>query len=417
MTKQTMVYPAFRWVVFITLCIVTASTAVALIAPAPLMGPIAKTLGVSLGEATAATMGTFNLFVGISALLGGWFLDRFGALRVWIICLILIIISEVSMSSWGNSIGGLNLLRIIAGIGTGPIMASTARVAAQWFPKHERGIVTGIQGMAMGLGIAIGFMLAPAVFQASGDWAVTMAWLSLMPLVAVVMAAISLVGPKPPTFISDEVSADGGSQNDFIQALKLPATWAAIACVTWAGWIFQGINDLVPAYLAIDGPVGLGKGPMVAGQFMTTFSVAFMLGAVLSGFIVEKIFKGQTKPVVFCGFIGTAVFSLSLKLPFVVANETILLICLVLTGLFSALLTPPSIAFIARNYPEHLTGKLGGIAQGIGIFGGTAGVFAGAYALHSTGFYYASIYIVVIIAIIGCIFSLGQNPPRIFSKK
>ncbi|MBP2645150.1 MAG: hypothetical protein H6Q75_590 [Firmicutes bacterium] len=416
MSKQT-VYPAFRWFVFITLCIVTASTAVALIAPAPLMGPIAKTLGISLGEATGATMGMFNLFVGISCLVGGWFLDRFGAVRVWITCLLLIIISEVLMPSLGKSFGGINFLRVIAGIGTGPIMASTARVAAQWFPLNERGIVTGVQGMAMGLGIAIGFMLAPAVFQTTGDWATTMVWLSLMPVAAAVMAGIILVGPKPPVVETMQDVSNAGGENEFVQALKMPATWAAIACVTWAGWIFQGINDLVPAYLAIDSPVGLGKGPMTAGQFMTVFSVAFMLGAMLSGLLVEKVFGGRSKPVVFLGFVGTAVFSLGIKLPFVASNDMLLMGCLILAGLFSACLTPPSIAFIARNYPEHITGKLGGIAQGIGIFGGTAGVFAGAYALHSTGFYYASIYIVVVVALVGCVFSLGQNPPKLFAKK
>ncbi|MBP2654031.1 MAG: rane protein, major facilitator superfamily [Firmicutes bacterium] len=411
------VYPAFRWFVFIAICIVTASTAVALIAPAPLMGPIAKTLGISLGEATGATMGSFNLFVGISALLGGWFLDKFGAVRVWIASLILIIVGEVAMPSFGTSFGGLNALRIIQGIGTGPIMASTARVAAQWFPVQERGIVTGIQGMAMGLGIAIGFMLAPAVFGATGDWAETLAWLSIMPIIALVMALIIAFGPKAPNSEVVVGGASASSANDFMQALKLPATWAAIACVTWAGWIFQGINDLVPAYIAIDAPIGLGKGPMVAGQYMTIFSVAFMVGAVLSGFLVEKVFGGRSRPVVFLGFAGTAVFSIGLKFPVVTSSDTALIGCLILAGLFSALLTPPSIAFIARNYPEHITGKLGGMAQGIGIFGGTAGVFAGAYALHSTGFYYASLYIVVVISIIGCIFALGQNPPKIFSRR
>jgi len=415
--SNSTVYPGFRWFVFVTLCIVTASTAVALISPAPLMGPIAKSLGISLGEASGATMGTFNLFVALSALVGGWFLDKFGAVRVWVTCLILIIIGEIAMPSFGTSFWGLNNLRIIQGLGTGPIMASTARVAAQWFPRHERGIVTGIQGMAMGLGIAIGFIIAPAVFGATGNWASAIAWLSVIPLIALVMALVVYFGPKPPTELEEETSLTEENKSVFLLALKLPVTWAAILCVVMQSWTFQAINDLIPGYIAVESPVGLGKGPMAAGQYMTIFSVAFMIGAVLSGFIVEKICKGKAKPLVCVGFLGTVVFTLGLGASFVTASDALLAICLILDGLFTAWVIPPSIAFIARHYPEHVTGKLGGLAQGIGIFGGTAGAFSGAYALHATGFYYASIYIIAIIAIIGFVFALGENPPQFAKNK
>lgn len=407
-----LVYPRFRWFVFVTLCIVTASTAVALIAPAPLMGPIAKALGISIGEAAGATMGTFNLFVAISALAGGWFLDKFGAVRVWATCLILIILGELLMPVFGGSFWGLNNLRIIEGLGTGPIMASTARIAAQWFPAKERGIVTGVQGMAMGLGITLGFIIAPAVFEATGNWAVTMAWLSFLPVIALVMTAIIAFGPKAPTVAAVENNEAAGTQSAFMQAVKMPVTWMAILCVVMMSWAFQAINDLIPGYIAVDAPVGLGKGPMAAGQFMTAFSMSFTIGAFLSGFILEKFLKGQSKPLVFLGYLGTVIFTFALRVPFVTANDTILLICLILNGLFAAWCIPPSVAFIARNYPEHLTGKLGGLAQGIGIFGGTAGAFSGAYAIHATGFYDASIYIIVVVAILGCLAALGLNPPK-----
>lgn len=410
--NSELVYPRFRWFVFATLCIVTASTAVALIAPAPLMGPIAKALGISIGEAAGATMGTFNLFVAISALAGGWFLDKFGAVRVWAACLILIIAGELLMPVFGSGFWGLNNLRVMEGLGTGPIMASTARIAAQWFPVKERGIVTGVQGMAMGLGITLGFILAPAVFETTGNWAVTMAWLSFLPVIALVMTALIAFGPKAPGIAAAESNDAVGAESAFMQAIKLPVTWMAILCVVMMSWAFQAINDLIPGYIAVEAPVGLGKGPTAAGQFMTAFSMSFTIGALLSGFILEKVLKGQSKPLVFLGYLGTVVFTFALRIPLVTSNDTLLLICLILNGLLSAWCIPPSVAFIARNYPEHLTGKLGGLAQGIGVFGGTAGAFTGAYAIHATGYYDASIYIIVGIAILGCLSALGLNAPK-----
>jgi MFS family permease len=268
----------------------------------------------------------------------------------------------------------------------------------------------------MGLGIAIGFMVAPGLFESNGDWAATMSWLSTLSFVALALTLVMAFGPKPPTDHSITASSSStGNDSEFKQALQQPATWAAIGCVVWLGWVMQGFNDLVPAYIAIPSPVGLGKGPMEAGKFMTALQFAFMTGATLSGFITEKIFGGRSKPIVFLGFLGFTVFAFSIKLPAVTSNDSTLLICLILAGFFQSLCIPPSIAFIARNYPEHLTGRLGGLAQGLSVFGGTAGVFAGAYALHTTGLYMMSINIVLIIALIGCIFALGQNPPETFS--
>jgi MFS family permease len=412
---NAVIFPAFRWFVLATLCVVTASTAVALIAPAPLMGPIAKTLGVSLGEATGATMGLFNLFVAISCFIGGWFIDRFGAVRVWIGSLLIIIVGLVLMPVVGTTFGGMSFLRVIQGCGTGPIMGSTAMIAAQWFPVRERGTVTGIQGMSMGLGIAIGFMVAPGIFQSNGNWASTIAWLSAFNILGLLLVLVVNFGPKPPSQpILDNCEAPVGNETDFKLALRRPATWAVAFSVLMLGWIFQGFNDITPGYLAIEAPVGLGKGPMAAGKFMMAVQVAFMIGAVLSGFVTEKVFGGRSKPVVFIGFIGTLVFCSSIKFAGVYSNETTMLICMILAGLFMALVQPTSIAFIAKNYPEHITGRLGGMVQAMSVVGGTMGVFAGATALHTTGNYLMSINIIAIIAIIGLIVSQGQNPPKDF---
>lgn len=408
------IFPAFRWFVLATLCIATAATAMALIAPAPLMGPIAKTLEVSLGEATAATMGTFNLFVGLSCIIGGWFIDKVGPVRIWLFCLALLIIGLLLVPVVGTTFLGMIVLRAIHGIATGPIMASAAKLSATWFPLHERGIVTGFQGASVGLGVAAGFMVAPGLFMSNNDWAATMAWLSILSFVAVVMTIIVAVGPKAPNehSVAAPVDVPEGTASDFKRAIKQPATWAAIGCVVWLSWIFQGFNDLVPGYIAIPAPVGLGLGPMAAGKFMGALQITFMIGAILSAFIMEKIFGGKSKPVAVLGFLVIAVLSCAITLPAVTSSESTLLTVLVLIGFFESLVNPVTFAFIAKNYPENITGKLGGLAQGIGIFGGTAGVFAGATALHVTGMYFMSINIVIGIAVIGCFFALWQNPPK-----
>jgi nitrate/nitrite transporter NarK len=80
---------------------------------------------------------------------------------------------------------------------------------------------------------------------------------------------------------------------------------------------------------------------------------------------------------------------------------------------------PQAIAmtFIANTYPERITGTVGGLTMGIGIFGGAIGVGVGSTALAVTKMYNASITIVFIVCIVGAIAAFGMNPPRVFEKK
>jgi len=416
MGKEEVVYSKFRWFVFIALCLATATNAVTLIAPATLIGPMAKALGVSLGETVGATMGTYNLFGAIACIVGGWFLDRFGVTRVWLVCLLVMIISSLLMPVFGTTIMGLAVLRSIQSIGGGPIMGSTVRLAAEWFPKSERGFVTGIQGVAMGLGIIIGLMLGPSFMQLTGDWAMTLACVSIVGIIALILTIIIAVGPKAPKIEDAEVQTVAGSESAFKLAIKQPATWLVIICIALAGWIFQAFNDIVPSYIAIDPPVGLGMGPMVSGSMMSAVQVVFMIGAILSGFIVEKLFKGSSKTVSVIAFIGFAIFIFAIKFDAITASSSTLLGCLLLAGFFNSFLTPVPMAFIAKNYPENVTGKLGGVAQGLGMFGGTVGVSLGATALHMTNMYQLPITIIVVVAVVGCLCAFGQNLPKVFAK-
>jgi MFS family permease len=147
----------------------------------------------------------------------------------------------------------------------------------------------------------------------------------------------------------------------------------------------------------------------------TIVQIAFMAGAVSSGIIAEKIFGGRARPVVMLGFLVTAVTSVMLQFSGITSNTPILVIDLILLGFFMALVNPQIYAFIAKNYPEHLTGKLGGLVTGIGIFGGTAGVAAGATALHVTGMYMLSINIVMLVAMVGILSALALNQLKVFN--
>jgi MFS family permease len=203
--------------------------------------------------------------------------------------------------------------------------------------------------------------------------------------------------------------------NNLKLAFKQPVTWIGVFVVFCLMWVLNAFNDLTPAFLAIEPPLGVGYGPMMAGKMMMVLEIAFMAGAVTTGFVMERMFKGEVRPVIAFGFFMFAIASVSIIFPTVHSNIVNLSFCLVVAGFFQAWVVPNAMAFISMHYPPHINGKLVGMWMGLGIFGGTAGVICGSIALRVTGNYHLSIIIVSIVALIGLVASLFLKPPAVFA--
>ena len=145
-------YPGFRWYVMSTMLIAAVAQGIALISPAPLVGELSAQLGLSLGQVTGATMGAFIFFVAAGGVVGGIVVDRIGVPKTYIGSLFLLLVGTLLIPFIGKTIFGLIIARIIQGCGAGPIMSTISKIAAEWFKKSERGIMTGIQGMGVSLG-------------------------------------------------------------------------------------------------------------------------------------------------------------------------------------------------------------------------------------------------------------------------
>ncbi len=400
-------YKPFRWFILATLVVVVAVQAIALIAPAPLIGEIIKTTGLGPGEVTWMTMGTWNLFVPIAAILGGPLIDRFGFKWMYIFGMVMIAVGWFLMPAIGDTFTGMTIARAIQAIGGGPIMGAGVYVSATCFPKKERAMVNGFLGAAMGLGIMIGLNLGPASMAAAGDWAVGLRNLWPLAALGIVMTVIVMVGPKvAPQGVTRENLDDTAAASNlalYKRAILLPLTWIATACVVIASWFNQAFNDMTPGYLALDPPVGLGLGAAGAGSVASLAQIGNIVGCLVVGIIVERVFKGKARPAIMVAFVAMAIGAALLLVPGVNTSQVLLTTVMLITVFFLGWINASALGWIAKNYPAQITGKLGGMAQGIGIFGGLAGVAAGSAALHATGFYVVSTWIMVGVALVGVV--------------
>lgn len=408
-----MTYPNFRWYIMFMVAVAVAAQGMLLIAPTPLVGVISEAMNVDLGAITAALMMPFTFLVAIGGVLSGMLMDKIGIYKTFLLGTALAAIAGLLTPAVGDSLGGLIVLRALQGLGCGPLIASGPKIAAEWFPVKQRAIVQGIMGASLSLGITIGLITGPQIAEKAGNWTFTMVAFGGVMVVSFVLVAISKFGPSAPIV---ERLDDSSSKVEMKKVFTLPVFWLTFICVFALSWVMQGYNDLTPGHLAVPSPAGLNLGPEIAGKIMGIYSLAFMVGALCSGFVAEKIFRGNYRVALITTFVLTAIFCFSVTIPAINGSQAPLMVCLILAGFFMGMPNPIAQTSIANYYPESITGTVGGFTMGLGIFGGTAGVAAGAAALHTTGMYTVSIMIVCVVSLVGAVAALGVTRPKFFAK-
>ena len=409
-------YPRFRFFMMLTVAFGYLVIGVLLIAPATIVGIISKDLSVTVGQASMITMGTYTLAAAIAAILSGIFIDRFGVPVTITVGSAIVVVASLATPFVGGTVAGLAVTRILVGLGGAPIAACCATVAVRWFPEKERGIFAGLQGAGVSIGIAIGFVIVPQLMKGlGGSWLAAIGWLSIGPIITLVLCVVTLFAKEPEFHLDVHAREElAASASDFGLTVRQPAFYIGIACFGAFCWIMNAFNDLTPGYIAVPPPTGLGFGPDVAGQSMMFVQIGMIIGSIATGFILWKIFKGRVKPVLTIGFVAAAVCMLSVKFEAVWGNRGMLTAALFLAGFFEAFIIPAMAVFIAKNYPASVSGRVYGISLGVSFIGSALGVTIGSTFLHYTGNYQISIFVVFIVAVLGCLASLGLNPPRAF---
>jgi MFS family permease len=259
----------------------------------------------------------------------------------------------------------------------------------------------------MALGVALGFGAMPPVVQANGgDWRAAVAWLAVVPAISLALCVATLF-VKEPT-ISASQSAEAGGAGDFGRALREPAFWVGVLGMFAFVWIMNAFNQQTPGYLAMPAPLGLGLGPMAAGQKMIAVQVGMILGAIGSGIFLDKVLKGNARPLLVAGFLLSAVVMTAVRLPLIHDSVALLGVTLFLCGFFESFTIPAISAFISLHYPQSIMGK---------VFAGAIGVGLGGAILHATESYHLPILLVGVVAVLGAVACAFLKAPKAFGAR
>jgi MFS family permease len=410
------VYPKYRWLMLLTICISTAAGAFANGGYAPILGEIAKSLKVGMGSSTQLMTAT-ALTAAIFFLFSGAICDRYGVTTVLVLGLLCIGIPAALMPWFGYSYKYVIIAKLFLGASIGLVGVAVGPVLALWFPRKEMGRVASYLGSSVALGGALGVLISPAIMLITHSWEKTIVLMSALAWIGFVMAVIITRRPPSPDVLASikkDMKLNHGGAN-FKKLCILPVTLIGCSITTVMQWTLQGIHYLVPPYLAVAPPVGLGYGPMMSGKLSFGLFLAGLFGPLLGGFFHDKVAKGNSKPSVILGFAATGICVFAILLPFVYTSVANLSITLLIAGFGVAFTMPAVISFVAVNYPPDMVGKMLGLWNGVAGFGGVAGLYLGGLAVSRMGNYNLSIGLIPIVCGLGVFAAIFLRPIRAFS--
>ena len=376
----------------------------------PILPHIAQDLGINIGVATNF-MSAF-IFSGsfVLLLIGGVICDRYGIFTALIIGLLCAVVPSALMPWIGKNYTGVFYARLVQGLSPGFIFPAMGAIIAIWFPLREKGLATGLMSAAVAAGSCAGTMGGPIVFKMVDTWQQMSAWLSIVGWIDLAFIFLLLMLPKPQPPTQQVEAPDEADDNVLKLALFAPLTVLGVLVTFMAAWDFQCLYGLTPTFLSADIPTGAGYGPLVSGYLMISVTVVSgILGPMVCGLLVDKVFNGNTKQVISLGFILMCVSLYLMKFPFVHGSVPLISICLLLAGFGIQFVMPAIYIFIAKSYVHQIVGKMTGLWQGIGSFGGSLGLYLGGLSLRITGNYNMAFTIISLVALVGLILSIFMS--------
>ncbi len=154
----------FRWIICALLFFATTINYI----DRTVLGVLEPTLQEKIGW-TATQYGdinsAFNLAYAIGFLFAGWMMDKIGTRWGYSISLIVWSIAAAA-HAFANSVAGFAIARFALGIGESGNFPAAIKTVAEWFPKKERALATGI----FNAGTNVGAVVSPAIVPILYAW-------------------------------------------------------------------------------------------------------------------------------------------------------------------------------------------------------------------------------------------------------
>jgi predicted MFS family arabinose efflux permease len=348
------------------------------------------------------------LLFGIAAPISGWLLDRYGARRVMLGCLSVLVVGVGATTFMREYWHLIILWGVVVGLaagGVGSVLSAT--VANRWFAQR-RGLALGILNSASSTGQLIFIPVLMVLIYLSGwrvgSWTLIAVALALIPFIFLFMrddpadVGLEPYGAKPG-------QSSASAKNEIVplsRALRSSTFWLLAASFFVCGGT---ANGLIGTHL-IPHSIDHGIPQVNAGAIVGIMGGLNFVGTVLSGWMIDRVEPRKWLALVY------ALRAVSLFiLPFVTEFSGFFLFAVVY-GLDWFATVPPTIAITADTFGKRAVGSIYGwifLSHQVGASLMAAG---GGLAHDWLGSYEAAFLTGGVLALIAAGLAWQIRPPR-----
>jgi len=332
----------------------------------------ASVLAPVIGRDLAIAPKLIGVFVGIvyagsmaASLASGTFIERYGAIRVSQVCVLLCATGVLTVAGGtllpGTAVLALAVAPLIIGLGYGPITPASSHVLARTAPPSRMALTFSIKQTGVPAGAALAGAMLPILALQTG-------WRTAFALVAASGIAIALAAQIVRAMLdTGRRPAPMPSFARIVAPLRHILRTPVLAELAVVAFVYAALQVCLMSFLVVYLTESLGYSLVAAGLALTLANLGGIVGRILWGAVADF----HVAPRTLLGLIGLAAGACAWSTAAFGADWPIAAI-LVLCSLFGATAigwNGVQLAEVARNAPADEVGAITG-AAGFITFGG-----------------------------------------------
>lgn len=352
---------------------------------------ITKDLHLS-ASTTGLLLSSFFAGYAIMQLPGGWLADRFGARRVLIIAVLMwSIFTGLTGAAW--SMASMIVIRFLFGIGEGGFQPSSSKIISQSFPEKQRARAMSFMLSSGGI-VSLIIPVASAVLLTTIGWRTTFIIMGFVGAIITVLYWLFIKIPNNTESVPGNKEISGSQKGSLKMLFKTPLmlnlfiAYFTVYAVNW------GLATWLPTYLVNVRHLSL----MSLGWLQTIPGVASLLGIYLSGYLIDKLSRGQQK---LAGTLACVCISILLYLMYTAPTVTAFIVYQTIITLiisFVIILLP---SLILKNLPSSIAGTgMGLVNTGGQLAGFVTPLVIGFIVDAFKGSYNAAFWMLIVFAFV-----------------
>ncbi|GLU53821.1 MFS transporter [Dyadobacter frigoris] len=238
----------------------------------------------------------FTAAYAIGLLTFGWIIDKIGTKSGYAITIIFWSVAGI-LHAWAKSAFGFGLARVGLGLGEAGNYPAAVKTVAEWFPKKERALATGLFNAGTSIGVVVALMIVPWILNNYG-WhevfiitgALGFVWLIFWWIFYDVPSKQKRLSQEEYDYIKSgqEIKEDGKVKVNWLKLFTLPQTWAYITGKGLIDPIYWFFLFWLPSYFASTFNLDLKKPSLELMIIYGATTAGSILGGYFSSILIKK---------------------------------------------------------------------------------------------------------------------------------